>query len=72
MLLTEDQLKVLILKKYDSNGDGRLSKEELKSAFRGLGFYFSGWRAGRALRHADANGDHFISDDEMEELARQI
>ncbi|KAL6317843.1 hypothetical protein AAG906_030597 [Vitis piasezkii] len=67
--LSEDQLKGL-LKRYDTNKDGRLSKDELKKAFRGMGLHFSGWRAGRALRHADANGDHFISEDELNELVK--
>ncbi|EOY14480.1 Calcium-binding EF-hand family protein, putative [Theobroma cacao] len=67
--LSEEQLRGL-LKRYDSNGDGRLSKNELKTAFRSLGLRFSSWRAGRALRHADANGDGFISDEEINELVR--
>ncbi|KAK7859722.1 polcalcin jun o 2 [Quercus suber] len=56
--LSEEQLKGL-LKRYDTNGDGKLSKNELKAAFRSLGLHFSGWRAGQALRHADANGDGY-------------
>ncbi|KAI8014726.1 Polcalcin Phl p 7 [Camellia lanceoleosa] len=67
--LNEDQIKGL-LKRYDKNGDGKLSKEELKDAFRDLGLKFSGWRAGKALRHADANGDGYISDEELNELVK--
>ncbi|GFS46603.1 hypothetical protein Acr_00g0103270 [Actinidia rufa] len=44
--LTEDQLKGL-LKRYDTNGDGRLSKKELKVAFRNLGLKHSGGRNAR-------------------------
>ncbi|KAJ0026064.1 hypothetical protein Pint_08786 [Pistacia integerrima] len=66
-LLTEEQLKGL-LKRYDINGDGRLSKKELQVAFRGLGLNFSGFRARRALQHADADNDGFITDEEMKEL----
>nr|XP_023885540.1 uncharacterized protein LOC111997656 [Quercus suber] len=69
--LSEEQLKGL-LKRYDTNGDGKLSKNELKAAFRSLGLHFSGWRAGQALRHADANGDGYVSEDEMKELVKQI
>ncbi|KAG5543452.1 hypothetical protein RHGRI_016248 [Rhododendron griersonianum] len=67
--LTEEQLKGL-LKRYDKNGDGRLSRKELREAFRSLGLNFSGWRAWRALRHADENGDGYISEEEMEELVK--
>ncbi|KAL7262118.1 hypothetical protein ACSBR1_000493 [Camellia fascicularis] len=57
-------------KGMDKNGDGKLSKKELKDAFHDLGLKFSGWRAGRALRHADANGDGYISDEELNELVK--
>ena len=67
--LSEEQLKGL-LKRYDTNGDRKLSKKELKAAFRSLGLHFSGWRAGQALRHADANGDGYVSEDEMKELVK--
>ncbi|KAM7490055.1 hypothetical protein LguiA_032976 [Lonicera macranthoides] len=67
--LSEDQLKGL-LKRYDTNGDGKLSKEELRAAFRQLGLRFSRWRAGRAIGHADANGDGYISEDELHELIK--
>lgn len=52
--LTEEQVKGL-LKRYGTNGDVRLRKNELKTAFRSLGVHFSSWKAGRALRHADVN-----------------
>ncbi|GFS33225.1 hypothetical protein Acr_00g0027180 [Actinidia rufa] len=67
--LSEEQLKGL-LKRYDTNGDGRLSRKELKVAFRSLGLRWSGWRAAQAIRHADANGDGFISKEEMDELVK--
>lgn len=67
--LTEEQLKGL-LKRHDKNGDGRLSRKELREAFRSLGLKFSGWRAWRALRHADGNSDGYISEEEMEELVK--
>ncbi|XP_059635379.1 probable calcium-binding protein CML26 [Cornus florida] len=67
--LSEEQIKGL-LKRYDTNRDGKLSREELKSAFKSLGLHFSGCRARRALRHADANEDGFVSEEELNELVR--
>uniref|UniRef100_A0A2N9FZ25 EF-hand domain-containing protein n=1 Tax=Fagus sylvatica TaxID=28930 RepID=A0A2N9FZ25_FAGSY len=55
-------------KKYDSNGNGLLSKAELENAFKSLGSHFPGWRAGRALHHADANGDNSISLEELDDV----
>ncbi|KAJ4717457.1 putative Calcium-binding EF-hand family protein [Melia azedarach] len=54
--------------RYDKNGDGRLSKKELRDAFNSLGSYFPGWRAWRALHYADSDGDGYISDDEYNNL----
>ncbi|XP_075665357.1 uncharacterized protein LOC142634998 [Castanea sativa] len=53
--------------KYDSNGDGLLSKADLENAFKSLGSHMPNWRARRALNHADANGDKFISPEELNE-----
>ncbi|KAK2977563.1 hypothetical protein RJ640_007038 [Escallonia rubra] len=65
----EDQLKG-IFKKHDKNGDGLLSKEELKEAFKYLGALIPGWRAWCGLRYADANGDGCISEGEMNALVQ--
>ncbi|CAK9177001.1 unnamed protein product [Ilex paraguariensis] len=64
-----EQLKG-ILKKHDTNGDGKLSREELKAAFRSLGLQFSGWKAWRAVHHVDANRDGYVSEEEMNELVK--
>lgn len=53
---------------FDKNGDGKLSKEELKAAFRKLGSRWSSYRASRALRHVDSNGDGLISKEEFNDL----
>nr|GLL48259.1 probable calcium-binding protein CML15 [Ipomoea trifida] len=65
----ETQIKD-VLKRYDTNGDGRLSKQELKLAFRGMGVRLPSWRAGRALRRADANNDGYITEQEMHALVQ--
>ncbi|XWS25629.1 hypothetical protein CRYUN_Cryun27aG0084300 [Craigia yunnanensis] len=67
--LTEAQLKS-IFKRFDTNGDGRLSKQELRDAFASLGSYLPGWRAGRGLYQANGNGDGYVSDDELDDLVK--
>ena len=54
-----------MLRRYDSDGDGRLSKRELEDAFRQAGSSMPRWRAYRALCHADKNGDGFIDEAEL-------
>jgi Ca2+-binding EF-hand superfamily protein len=57
-------------KNYDINNDGHLSKEELKKAFKSLSSWIPGIRANCGLHHADANGDGYISDDELNDLVK--
>ncbi|KAL0017370.1 hypothetical protein SO802_004439 [Lithocarpus litseifolius] len=66
---TEDQLRQ-IFKKYDTNNDNLLSREELKKAFNYLGSVIPGIRANRGLHHADANKDGFVNEREMDELVK--
>ena len=54
-----------MLRRYDANGDRRISKKELKEAFKNAGSSMPRWRAFRALRHADKNGDGFIEEAEL-------
>ncbi|XAR61877.1 hypothetical protein NMG60_11016420 [Bertholletia excelsa] len=56
------------LQRYDRDGDGRISRQELKLAFKSQGLHFADRRAKKAIRHADANGDGYISDQELNEL----
>nr|POF25837.1 putative calcium-binding protein cml10 [Quercus suber] len=67
--LPEDQLRK-VFKKYDTNNDNLLSKEELKKAFEYLGSIIPGFRANRGLHHADANKDGYINEGEMDELVK--
>ncbi|KVI06649.1 Calcium-binding EF-hand [Cynara cardunculus var. scolymus] len=71
MPMTEEQLKG-ILRRFDTNGDGKISRRELRVGLRNLGLRFAGFRARRSLRHADANGDGVISEEEMNELAKYV
>ncbi|XAR61879.1 hypothetical protein NMG60_11016422 [Bertholletia excelsa] len=65
--ITNERLKQFI-QQYDRNGDGKLSREELKQAFKSQGFYFCGRKAKKAIQHADHNHDNYISEEELNEL----
>ena len=60
-----------IFDRFDSNGDGHLSWEELKSAYYSLGMSFPGLRALKALCVADENRDGYISQEEFIKLTRK-
>ncbi|KAG7943684.1 hypothetical protein I3843_15G055200 [Carya illinoinensis] len=67
--LTEEQIKETF-KRHDVNHDGLLSKQELKNTFESLGSKGSGYRASRALYHADANKDGYINEEELNRLIK--
>ncbi|XVE67726.1 hypothetical protein DITRI_Ditri09bG0011700 [Diplodiscus trichospermus] len=67
--LSKEQMKDFF-RRFDSNKDGRLSKEELKKAFNELGSRVPVFRTLAALHHADENGDGFISEEELEALVQ--
>ncbi|KAJ0024520.1 hypothetical protein Pint_08791 [Pistacia integerrima] len=67
--LTEEQLKAQFWQ-FDTDGDRRLSKQELNNAFSSLGSSFPAWRTWRALCHADENGDGYINEKEFDELVK--
>jgi len=56
------------LKKFDTDGDGRISKDELRKAIRSRGERFSGWKSGHGIRKADANRNGAIDDVEIANL----
>lgn len=67
MPITDDQLRG-VFKKFDTDGDKKLSKDELKAAFEYLGSYIPGWQAFLGLQLADANRDGFVNEDELNAL----
>ncbi|KAK3231410.1 hypothetical protein Dsin_003291 [Dipteronia sinensis] len=59
-----------VFKRHDADGDGRLSKAEIKKAFDELGALIPAYRAYRGLNHADGNGDGFVDMNELEDLVQ--
>ena len=66
---TEEQLKGMFWR-FDKNNDRRLSKQELKAAFKELGALIPAFRAYKGLHYADDNGDGYISDEEVDKLVK--
>lgn len=65
--LTEAQLEDEF-RRFDSNRDGYLSRQELKNAFNSLGSRCPTYRSVAAIYHADEDGDGYISKEEMDKL----
>ncbi|CAJ2675433.1 putative calcium-binding protein CML10-like [Trifolium pratense] len=63
--MTEKQIRDILMK-ADSNGDGSLSKDELKKAFKEFGSRMPCWRVSCCLRKADTNRDGKISKEEID------
>ncbi|KAK6289533.1 hypothetical protein POUND7_001074 [Theobroma cacao] len=59
---TGEQLKA-IFRRFDSDGDGRLGKQDLRNAFNILCSRLPRYRAFEALRGADENGDGYVEID---------
>lgn len=57
-----------VFNKFDSNGDGKISSEELAAVLESLGQPPSEEELRRMMREADTDGDGFISFDEFAEL----
>ncbi|XP_074564375.1 calmodulin-like protein 5 [Curcuma longa] len=56
------------LKRFDVDNDGRISREELRRAISSINVRFSGWKSGRGIRYADADGDGYIDANEVDNL----
>ncbi|ONI33634.1 hypothetical protein PRUPE_1G437300 [Prunus persica] len=63
-VMTTEELKQW-LKKFDTDKDGRISKEELRQAIRATGGRFAMFKSRLGLRSADADRNGFIDEDEL-------
>ena len=68
--LSEEQV-MTIFRRFDTNKDGFLSKEEVKKAYTELGKSFPGLRTWWTLHVGDENGDGRISQTEFIKLAKK-
>lgn len=65
--MTVDDFKRWLMS-FDSNGDGRISRNELRAAIRSCGAWFTAKKSGRGMGEADADGSGYIEEDEIEHL----
>ena len=57
-----------VFRKFDSNGDGQISRQELAALFESLGHAPTDDELDRMMAEADADGDGYISLDEFAAL----
>lgn len=67
MRLSRDEMREIFLE-HDIDGDGYLTRSELIKAFNMCGSLNSFSKANYALNLADADGDNYISMDELEKV----
>ncbi|CAL9179066.1 unnamed protein product [Musa hybrid cultivar] len=65
--MTVEEFKEWLMK-FDTDRDGRISREELQRAIRSIRGRFSGWKSRRGIRYADSDGSGFIDEGEMDNL----
>ncbi|GLT58947.1 hypothetical protein SLA2020_318000 [Shorea laevis] len=58
--MTKEEIRKYLLK-WDKNGDGVLSKQEIKEALHSLGSFFPGYRAQGAMAVADKDRDGCVN-----------
>ncbi|MQL71077.1 hypothetical protein Taro_003372 [Colocasia esculenta] len=61
--MDEDEFRKWLMEVADADGDGYVSKEELRKALRSLGLHHNWWKAKRAMARADINKNHHIEGD---------
>lgn len=68
-VMTLQQFKQWLNTSFDANGDGRISKDELREVLRITGGFFASWKSNKVLKSIDSNHDGFIDDKEFINLA---
>uniref|UniRef100_A0A0D9XEI3 EF-hand domain-containing protein n=1 Tax=Leersia perrieri TaxID=77586 RepID=A0A0D9XEI3_9ORYZ len=56
------------LRQFDTDRDGRISRDELRQAMRAVGVKFTGIKCRRGMNLADADGDGYLDDSEIDGL----
>lgn len=68
--MTVDEFKAW-LRRFDSDHDGRISREELQEALRSLQVWFAWWKARQGMKEADSDRSGGIDNaKEMEKLVK--
>lgn len=56
------------LRQFDSDHDGRISRDELHRALQDLRTWLAWWKARQGMKQADRNGDGKVDQEEMASL----
>ena len=67
-VMTVEEFKEWLTKKFDANKDGRISRQELKQIIRFSGGHFATWKNKRAIRSMDSDANGFIDENEFANL----
>lgn len=65
--MTVDEFKEW-LRRFDVDRDGRISRDELRCAMRTIRTRFAGYKSKRGIDYADADGDGYVDDSEVDGL----
>lgn len=66
--MTAEGFKKWLIKRFDTDHDGRINRSELRRAIRERGRWFATFRGWLAFHHADKNHNGFIDDYEIDYL----
>lgn len=58
------------LMKFDRDHNGKLSQEELKRALASLHEWFAWWKARKAMKEVDTNGDRQLDKEEIDKYVQ--